>query len=58
MGPAHAQSTNGTGKVSISIIEWDVSLPDPDGTGPHGSGGVTDINQKAAGTFAGKSLSQ
>jgi hypothetical protein len=54
MGSAHAQSTKGTGKVSISIIKWNSSLPDPDGAGPLGPGGVDSINQKAAGTFAGK----
>jgi len=53
-GPGHAQSTKGTGKVSISIIKWDATLPDPDGPGPQGVGGVPSINQKAAGTFAGK----
>jgi hypothetical protein len=53
-GAAHAQSTKGTGKVSISIIKWDPTLPDPDGPGLHGPGGVTNILQKAAGTFAGK----
>ena len=54
MGTAHAQSTKGAGKVSISIIKWNASLPDPDGAGPMGPGGVDSINQKAAGTFAAK----
>jgi hypothetical protein len=54
LGPAHAQSTKGAGKSSISIIKWDPTKPDPDGPGLHGTGGVANVNQKAAGTFSGK----